>query len=254
MPEVKSRWPKKARCAVSLTYDDGLPSHPASLAPRLEHYHLRGTFYAPLQSDLSKDPIAWRKLAQRGHEIGNHTVFHPCWSVGGKYADWLPEQYNLVHYTAARWVDEIRTANEALFLIDGQRERTYGNTCYDNYLGDPEHPVCLEPLIAENFVAARGEETKKPVALDALNWQNLGTVWADGRAFGDFAPELDDLLDSGGWIIYTMHGVGAGTHALNIEAGEHERLLGFLHDQSERIWTAPVRDVVRHLKKGASKA
>jgi len=249
MSQSRTQWPKGSRAAVSLTYDDGIPNHPQFVAPPLEAHGLRGTFYAPLKSDLMQNPLAWRAMAARGHELGNHSVFHPCWSVQGKYDSWLPDDFNLVHYDEERWLDEINTANQALALVDGRSERTFGNTCFDNYLGPEDEPVCLEPLIAQAFVAARGEDTGRPVDLVKINFNNLGTIWGDRRAFGDFTGELQGLLDSGGWVIYTFHGVGEEAHQHHINAGEHQRLLEFLRDSAKQIWTAPVIDVVTWLKK-----
>lgn len=242
-------WPKGCQAAVSLTYDDGLPIHPRIVAPLLEAHGMRGTFYAPLNSDVNDNPLAWREMAKRGHELGNHTVYHPCWSVNDKHKDWLDDQLNTVYYDEGRWLDEITTANNGLILVDGRTERTYGNTCFDNYIGPAEAPICLEPLIAQKFLAARGEETSRPVNLDAINFNNLGTVWADRRSFGDFGKELDEILDKGGWVIYTFHGVGSGSHNHFIESSEHLRLLDFLQQNNRQIWTAPLIDVVKHIQK-----
>ncbi len=243
------QWPKNRRAAVSLTYDDGIPNHPQVVAPLLEQYGLRGTFYIPIKDDVLQNPLPWRAMAERGHELGNHTVFHPCWSAGNKYKDWLPDQYSLVHYTPERWLDEIQTANQGLELIDNQTERTFGNTCFDNFIGPEDDPLCLEPLIAQAFLAARGEQTGRPVDLANLNFNNLGTIWADRRSFGDFAGELQEITDNSGWVIYTFHGVGEAAHTHHINAAEHLRLLEFLHDNANRYWTAPVIEVVRWLKK-----
>ncbi len=249
MEKTNYRWPKGRRAAVSLTYDDGLTIHPTVVAPLLEAYGLRGTFYAPVKSEgLEQNPLAWRAMAKRGHELGNHTFFHPCRSTQGKYKEWLPEDLNLTNYSPAAWLDEVNSANQALSLMDGRNERTFGNTCFNNFIGPEDDPVCLESLISQVFAAARGENTGKPVQ-SPFNFNNLGTVWADRRAFGDFSQELDGILSTGGWIIYTFHGVGKGTHAHYIEAEEHRCLLEFLHNNADQIWTAPVIDVVRYIKK-----
>ena len=241
-------WPKGRRAVVSLTYDDGLPSHPRVVAPLLEKYHIRGTFYAPLKSDLSESPLMWREMVRRGHELGNHTVFHPCWSVDGKFKDWLQDDYNLENYDEKRWLDEVKTANEALTLVDGHNDRTFGNTCWNNYLGSKNEPICLEPLIEQVFIAARGVNLGKQVDLARINFNNLGTVWADGRTFDQFLPELENVLDMGGWIIYSFHGVGKEAHSLYIDPQEHLSLLEYLSRNSKQIWTAPVIDVVKFLK------
>jgi sialate O-acetylesterase len=249
MSKKDGRWPKGCQAAVSLSYDDGLPNHYQLVTPQLEARGMRGTFYVPLKSDVMQNPIAWREMAKKGHELGNHTVFHPCWSIQKRHASWLPEEFNTEHYTPERWLDEVRTANQALTLVDGRKERTYGNTCFDNYLGPEDNAVCLEPLIARVFRAARGENTMRPVELDPVNFNNLGTVWGDRRSFGDFALDLERILDTHGWVIYTFHGVGPGAHDLFVDLSEHTRLLDFLKENRERIWTAPVIDVVNHLKK-----
>lgn len=252
METKKLQWPQGRRAAVSLTYDDGIPSHPASVAPQLEAHGMRGTFYTPLKSHLMQNPLAWRRMAARGHELGNHSVFHPCWSPRGQHSAWLPEDFNLVSYDEEQWLDEMTIANNALKLVDGRSARTFGNTCFDNFLGPEENPICLEPLIARLFSAARGEETGQPVNLASRNDFNLGTVWADRRTFADFASEMEAILDTGGWVIYTFHGVGLGTHDHFIAEDEHLRLLDYLQAKSNQIWTAPLIDVARHLQKSSA--
>jgi hypothetical protein len=249
MSQSQFAWPKGRQAVVSLTYDDGIPNHPQLVAPQLEAHGLRGTFYVPIKDDVLQNPLPWRAMASRGHELGNHTVYHPCWGVDGRYADWLEDEFNLVNYDAEHWLDEVRTANQALGLIDGGNERTFGNTCYDNYLGPEDDPVCLEPLIAQVFLAARGEATGKPVDLANINYNNLGTVPIGERSFEDFAGELDEIADTGGWVIYTFHGIGEAAHNIHVNAGEHLRLLDFLRDRAQTYWTAPVIDVVKWLMK-----
>ena len=89
--------PGEPRCIVSLTYDDALPCHFESVAPLLEEHCIRGTFYVPCGPALFAHADAWREVAAQGHELGNHTVFHPC-----RDQPWLDEAYNLSHYTARR--------------------------------------------------------------------------------------------------------------------------------------------------------
>ncbi|MGB1892738.1 MAG: polysaccharide deacetylase family protein, partial [Candidatus Latescibacterota bacterium] len=69
-------WPEGKRGAVSLTYDDALPVHYEHVAPLLEEHGLRATFYTNVLS-LGANPEAWRQVAAQGHELGNHSIFHP---------------------------------------------------------------------------------------------------------------------------------------------------------------------------------
>jgi peptidoglycan/xylan/chitin deacetylase (PgdA/CDA1 family) len=72
-------FPGGRRAAVSLTYDDCLPCHRLAVAPALSARDMAGTFYCPAASgDLHANVEAWRAVATSGHELGNHTCFHPC--------------------------------------------------------------------------------------------------------------------------------------------------------------------------------
>jgi sialate O-acetylesterase len=249
MEKVKVSWPGGCRAAVSLTYDDGNLSHPRVVAPLLEKHNLRGTFYVPIMSDLRMHPQTWREMALNGHEIGNHTLFHPCRSEPGAEMKWLDPVYNLCGYTSRRWTDEVDAANFTLHLLDGKTERTFGNTCYHTTIGVGENIVNLEPFIQQRFVAARGERTDRPVNLSQINYYNLGTAGCDFRTFREIEDELNHVLEEGGWIIYTGHGVGKGSHNLYSELEEHTRLVEYLAANRRMFWTAPLIEVVQYLQR-----
>ena len=67
------------KCAVVLTYDDALNIHLDKVIPMLNSYQLKGTFYLIGNSSVVSKRIAeWRIAAKQGHELGNHTLNHPC--------------------------------------------------------------------------------------------------------------------------------------------------------------------------------
>lgn len=66
-----------SRVAVSLTFDDARDSQLEVLVPMLDTYGLRATFYV-LPEPVSRRQPDWQAVVQAGHEIGNHTVTHPC--------------------------------------------------------------------------------------------------------------------------------------------------------------------------------
>jgi Ser-tRNA(Ala) deacylase AlaX len=132
------------RACVSLTYDDALPVHHELVAPLLEKHGLRATFYVPCGPHFLAEADRWRSIAAAGHELGNHTIFHPCRGA----RTWLDPVYDMAGYTARRWSDEVALANGILRLIDGHATRSYGNTCHENSIGAPEHGATVEPLPA----------------------------------------------------------------------------------------------------------
>lgn len=242
-------FPNGARCTVSLTYDDGLRSHFEDVGPTLERYGLRGTFNVPIaRTSVMQNVEAWRGMAARGHELGNHSLFHPCRSEASAPMDWLDPAYNLVDYNERRLRDELEIASFVLKLIDGQGERTYANTCWHRTIGRGDQQQPIEPILADYFLASRGGLSQRAVDLAHIDYQNLGSIHADQHTFAGLRAQVEALAQSGGWIIYTMHGVGQGTHNLFIDYTEHRQFAEWLGKNQALVWTAPMIDVVRHLK------
>ena len=187
-------------------------------------------------------------MAARGHELGNHSLFHPCRSEPSARMEWLDPAYNLVDYNERRLREELETASFVLQLVDGQSQRTYANTCWHRTFGSGEQQQPMEPILADYFLAARGGQTDKPVNLADIDFMNLGSVHADQHTFADLRAQVETLAQNGGWIIYTMHGVGLGTHGLYIDRDEHNRFTGWLGQNQDTVWTAPMIEVARFFK------
>ena len=62
------QWPKGRQGAVSLT------CHHQLVAPAWEAVGLRATFYTPIRSTFMQETEAWRAVAAKGHELGNHSL------------------------------------------------------------------------------------------------------------------------------------------------------------------------------------
>jgi len=238
-------WPDQIRGAVSLTYDDGLPGHYTLVGPLLRQHGLRATFYPMIQSDLRLHPENWRGLAAAGHELGNHTIFHPCRQTSPDPYPWLDERYDLCNYTPAQMRAELEVANLVLGLLDGRADRSYGSTCCDMTIGHGATEQALEPLLADLFVAARGRLTNKAAQPGGdFDLFNVECISADGRSLEDLIQVVERTRECGGWAILMIHGIGPGTHDLYLDADVHERFIAWLARQGE-IWTAPVRTIAR---------
>lgn len=248
---------ERARGVVSLTYDDGLPHHCEVVGPMLAERGFAGTFYVPVLSDLLERPEAWAALAAAGHELGNHSIFHPCRKEGGlKDLPWLDDGRDLRRYTVERWAEEVRVANGVLRLVDGRDSRSYGNTCHHETVGFAESAggegeISLRPVMREYFSAARGprrEQILRPDVEGGCDLSSLGCFKGDDRDFEGMKTEIDEAVACGGWIIYCMHGVGPAEHNLHIDAGVHERVLDYLVALGDAVWVAGVDEVARGLR------
>lgn len=239
-------WPNGTGCAVSLTYDDSLTIHHRDVAPLLDGHGLRGTFYLSIHN--LQDFDAWKGVAARGHELGNHSLFHPCHRDPPERFAWLAEEYDLAHYSGRRFHDELKLASKVLSMLDGRGSRSYGNNCCNMTIGKGEQEQPMDPILEELFVAARGTVTNRPVDPAKPAFTRLGHFSGDGKTFKQLRAEIEATKTRGAWIIYMFHGVGKGTHNLFIEDEEHRALVEWLGRERAAIWTAPLVDVARHLK------
>lgn len=243
-----SLWPHGAQGVVSLSYDDSVPVHQLEVAPLLEKHGLRGTFY--LSALTIESPEAWKVVAAAGHELGNHSLFHPCRRIES-FESWLPEYYDLADYTPGRFRDELRVANLLLDLLDGGRPRTYGNNCTNLTIGRGDHEQPMDPILDELFVAARGTITERPVDPRQPEFTRLGHFNGDGKSFPQLRAEIEDARSRGEWVIYMFHGVGEGTHGLFVADDVHRQLIEWLDQERDSIWTAPVVEVASYLRSGS---
>jgi len=216
-------WPNGARAAVSLAYDDALDSQLDNALPALERYGFKATFYLTLANAPVRRRMAeWRAAAQRGHELGNHTLFHQCSrSLPGR--DWVEAHRNLDTTSVAQMLDQVRLANTLLQAIDGQHQRTFNAPCFDQLAaGKPYWPA-----IRDEFVALRPAGTA-PVGLSGA--QLIALVKEQGA--------------HGGIVNLVFHGIGGDYLTTSKEA--HEELLRFLAEHRREYWTQTYLNIVRH--------
>src|SRR4030095_16078405 len=142
-------WPEGAQAAVSLSYDDGMDSGLDHAVPDLEKAGFRGTFYLATGYWRVKVRKAdWRNAFLKGHEIGSHTVRHPC--RGSNH------RHNLETYTPKRIRKEILVANAWLDRQIGQDNyRTLAYPCGHRAIGNPPDEESFLAAVSACHFAAR---------------------------------------------------------------------------------------------------
>lgn len=238
-------WPNGAAAAVCLTYDDCLDGHLDIVAPDLERLDLRGTFYVPGACEsLSLRMDQWRDLVRRGHELGNHSLFHPCYRIppGGEVREWVRPEYSLENYTVSRMLGELRTANTLLRAVDGRQERTFAYTCYETSAGGVSFVDEIKPL----FTAARAAGDIPP-DMQEVDLYLIPSWGCEGSTGGQLIAYAERAADAGTLAVYTFHGVGE-EHELNVARDEHRKLIEYLGSHRDRFWTATVAEAASHIR------
>lgn len=228
--------------AIVLSYDDGLNVHLDNVAPILNKHGLIGTFYVPTASESFKNrKQEWQSLANKGHELGNHTVFHPC-AGKSKNRDWVDPKKDLDNYSVAQILKEITTASKALTAIDDKTKRTYGYTCGDTSVLDSSFVFGIK----EKFIAARGVN-RAYNHLETLDRFNLNTHSMDGHTAEQMKELVDKAIEGKYLLVYLFHGVG-GEHDLNVEKDAHDELIQYIKQRKKDIWVSSLVDVMSYVE------
>lgn len=240
-------WKGKS-CAVVLTYDDALNVHLDYAIPALDSLKFKATFYLIGNSGaLDKRIPEWRKAAAKGHELGNHTLFHPCASGPGR--SFVTPDNDLRTYTVNRMVSEMRMNNTLLKSIDGRTQRTFAYACGDTRIGDT---LYLERMKGE-FTGARGVRAEMP-SLTTIDLNNIPSYMINGQSGEELIAMVKKAMAEGRLLVFLFHGVG-GEHSLNVSLEAHSKLLHFLKQNEKNIWVAPLTEVATYVKhyKGGGK-
>jgi peptidoglycan-N-acetylglucosamine deacetylase len=248
-----SFWPAHHTAALSLTFDDGMPSHLQIVIPELDHRSLRGTFYLnPRGDEDPASPKTWRKnlepwlsVAQTGHEMGNHSLEHPC-SLNIPM-DWAP---NLLDWTIADLEKDLLEAQRRLNAVfPAQKATSFAYPCYETSLGRGLQRVSYIPLVARLFIAgrARGELANDPHYCDL----HCLSSWNVERQTSAFLIGLAELaLAQGRWAILTFHGINEGH--LPTSQVDFLEFLDHLSRRRGQLWVAPVAEVASFIRERVS--
>ena len=239
------QFPQNRKIAVSLTFDDGMLSQREIAIPALEQRGLRGTFYLnPRGSDDPDAPDHWRKVLamwqgahEYGHEIGNHTLNHPC-SLNIQ-ASFLRK--NTKDMSLDDMAEEMDIAQERLQqAFPDLGETSFAYPCYESDVGHGIHRLSYVPLAARRFSAARarGEMANQPGFCDL---HHLSSWNVEGMSGDVMIALIEEKVPVGHWGIFTFHGIDEGR--LSVKTSDFVQLLDYLADREDDIWTETVTEV-----------
>jgi len=230
-----------------LTYDDALEVHLDNVIPELDSLGFKATFYLTADFPGSVKRIEdWKSAAQKGYELGNHTLYHPC-DGSGPDRSWVSPDNDLDKYTTAQIVREIDMTNVFLESLDGRKERTFAYTCGDTETGEGS----FIGAIKGKFVAMRGVHAALNI-IDNLDLTNLNCYVVDNSNADHLIEWVEKARDEHALFIVLFHGVGGG-HSINIDLDKHNAFLRYLKDHQQDYWVTTMLDVAKHCEKQLAK-
>ena len=237
-------WPKGKRAAIVLTYDDAMPSQLAIAIPQLDAAGLKGTFFLDADSLTPAEMLRWRRAARKGHELGNHSVNHPCPRA------MLPraEHYVTETYDTQSMLAEIGVMNAVLFGVDSATARTYAYPCSQSLVGGENYQPGLRSSGLARYARTGGDAYRSvvttPAGLDTFAVPSWGPV--DHPDGAQLIAYVERVRAAGGLGVLQFHGVGGDY--LEVSAQAHQQLLDHLK-RSPDVWVAPFQQVMDRVTK-----
>ncbi|PHN02661.1 polysaccharide deacetylase family protein [Flavilitoribacter nigricans] len=240
--ETSFPWPDGKKAALSLSFDDGRNSQVDVGRDLFKKLDAKATFYV-VPGNMQDRIDGWKQLLADGHEIGNHTVYHPC---TGNF-QWSRDKA-LENYTLSTMRRELTAANQQIKELLGVLPESFAYTCGNTFVGRGRNTQSYVPLIAELFESGRGwlnEASNDPAFADMALLQGIEM---DGKDFEtDIKPLVDAALEDGSWLLLAGHDIGPDGRQTTRTA-MLEKLVAYVQRPESGIWLAPVGTVAAYVK------
>lgn len=216
---------------VSLTFDDGLPCQIDCALSILNRRGLRGTFFLPVESKTYPlITLPWQRAADKGHEIGSHTMRHR------KAAEYRHSRQDLNYE-----IGKSKTELERIFST------TVTSFCYPFTDAFPELQETVRLCQYSQARGGRGATATASKLFNNGNFLNVPCYHVGPYTVGQATTWAEEVEDARGWLTLMFHGVG-GTSADwdNISSEQFEHLL----DAFEHVEVKTFADGAAEARKG----
>jgi peptidoglycan-N-acetylglucosamine deacetylase len=240
------QWPEGKSMALSLTFDDARLSQADLGIPLLDRYGVKATFYVS-PDNIMQRVDAWKEAVRHGHDIGNHSILHPC---SGNF-DWSRDNA-LEDYTLFRMEAELDSANRVISRLLGIVPVSFAFPCGQKFVGRGEQTRSYIPLIASKFESGRGWLDEAPNAPSFCDMSQLTGIELDGKSFEQIVSLIESARIRGLWLILAGHEMdekGSQTSILStIEA-----ICKYAADPANGIWIDNVHAIASYIKEKRAK-
>jgi peptidoglycan-N-acetylglucosamine deacetylase len=239
-------WPDGRKIAVSLSFDDARSSQVDAGTAVLDPFGVKATFYV-VPGSMKERLEGWKKAAANGHEIGNHSLVHPC---TGNFL-WSRDRA-LEDYTLERMRSELAEANNEIEKLVGVKPRVFAYPCGQTFVGRGVNTKSYIPLVADLFFTGRGWLDEGPNDPAFCDFAQLTGMEMDGKDFEQILPILESARKNNQWVVLAGHEMGeSGSQTTRLSM--LKKLMEYAKDPANGIWLAPVGTVAAYVDKTRKK-
>jgi peptidoglycan/xylan/chitin deacetylase (PgdA/CDA1 family) len=236
-------WPEGKRAAISLSFDDARESQLDQGLPVFAETGTKVTFYLTA-NNVGARAADWRKAAAAGHELGNHSMVHPC---SGNFA-WSRE-HALEDFSLDRMRQELNDASRAIEAATGVRPVTFAYPCGQTFVGRGRGVASYVPLVSELFVSGRLWLSEAPNDPTYVDLAQLFGYPMDDVDFSGLEPIVRDATERGLWLVLAGHDIGQtpGRQVTRVET--LRALTRYLQTPGRGVWVDTVGSVASYIQR-----
>ena len=235
-------WPEGKRVAVSLSFDDGRASQIDVGLDVINPTGVKVTFFVNPGSEAFRSRLeGWKRAVASGHEIGNHSVSHPCtgnfpWSLHNA----------LENYTLEQMSQQLDDANAQIEQLLGVHPVTFAYPCGQKFVGKGAKLKSYVPLIGQKFLVGRGymdEYYNDPVFCDLAQ---AGGIAFDDMDYIDMVKHISKAAQQGGWVIFAGHDIGQKAFQVT-DSIALAALCKYMRDPANGVWVDTVKSIGQYV-------
>jgi len=246
-PSPGFHWPDGKTFALSLSFDDARVSQVDNVLPVLDKYGVKATFFL-VPSLAEKRLDGWKRAVVAGHEIGNHTLHHPC-SLSYRF----PADNALENYSLEMMHDELVGTNQWIKDKLNVTASLFAYPCGQTFVGHGRDTKSYVPLVADAFTVGRGFFIMDAPLITPLidpvhsDLAQIAGISMDNKTFDQVLPLLQQAAADKSWVVLVGHDVGP-SGAQTTRPLMLEQLIEYARDPKNGIWLAPVGIVTKYVQ------
>jgi peptidoglycan/xylan/chitin deacetylase (PgdA/CDA1 family) len=235
-------WPNGKKVALSLSFDDARLTNVDLGTALLDQYDVKATFFV-VPASVKKRLEGWKKAVASGHEMGNHSVNHPC---TGNFP-WSRHKA-LEDYTSEKMRAELIEANKQVQELLGVKPEVFAYPCGQTFIGRGRNTQSYVPIVADLFISGRGWLDEAPNDPSYCDMAQITGMEMDGKDFEQIKAILETARESGQWLVLAGHET-AESGGQTTRLAMLKKLCEYAKDPANGVWIAPIGTVAKYVLK-----
>ena len=234
-------WPNGNKMAISLTFDDARLSQIDKGIPVLNKHGVKATFYISPELMIQRLE-GWKVAVENGHDIGNHSLLHPCtgnftWSRSKALEDYTLRQMSTELDSASRFIEEVL----------GVSPVSFGYPCGQTFVGRSVGTRSYVPLVSAMFETGRTWMDEVPNDPTFCDFGQITGIELDGKSFKSILKLIEGGMVEGSWLVLAGHEMDNGGNQTSL-LSTIDSLCMYASDPKNGIWIDHVANVGRYIR------